>query len=96
MRDADDDRRPDIPDEALHALVARAVGEAAREEIDLPHVVVCRDPQTGTVTYAGPFRDGLAALVHADRESRAEQGDDGVPFEITVAALYPARADGQR
>lgn len=82
-----DDRMLDV----LRDFLTRAVSEASREEIDLPHIVLCRDRESGAVTYAGPFPDGLAALVFAEQESRADRRSDrATPMQFSVAALLPA------
>jgi hypothetical protein len=95
----DDDTRSwqdDLRVEAVQELLARVVSAAERDELDLPHLVVCRDEQTGVTSYTGPFRDGLAALVFAERESLVDRGlDDGDPLLFSVAALYPAVPPGR-
>lgn len=82
--------RDEMMIQALHAVVHDAVSAAARAEIDLPHIVICRDPETSVVSYTGPFRDGMAALAFAERESERDRAfsPDG-PMEFTVAALCP-------
>lgn len=93
MNDTDDESswRDDMIAEVVRDFVSRAVGAAAREEIELPHIVVCRDTETGAVSYAGPFHSGIDALVFADHESRVDvEVNDGAPMEFSVAALLPA------
>jgi hypothetical protein len=86
-----DDLRSDLAQRWL----AEAVVRASFEEIDLPHIVVCRDPESGTESYAGPFPDGFAALSFADQECATDRdGQGGPPLYFTVAALYPARSVG--
>ncbi len=76
--------------EFLREFLVRAVGSAAVAEIDLPHIVVCRDEETGALSYSGPFPDALAALVFAERESVLDRElNDGEPMRFTPAALYP-------
>lgn len=91
MHIGDDDTTwsDDMIVEVVHAFVSDAVGAAAREEIDLPHIVVCRDPESGAVSYSGPFPDGLAALVSAERESRLDRVLNGGSMDFSVAALFP-------
>jgi hypothetical protein len=96
MRTSDDDGtwQDDMLLEAVQALVSKAVGEAAREEIELPHIVVCRDLETGAVSYSGPFPNGLSALVFAEQESVLDQSTNPVnPMQFGVAALFPAHDD---
>lgn len=93
--DGTDSWRDDLRWEALHELVARAVGAAAVAEVDLPHIVVCLDEQTGAVSYSGPFPDALSALLFAERESAQESRfNDGPPMRFSTAALYPATPTG--
>lgn len=86
----DDDRtwRDDLATEMIHDYLSRAVAAAAREEIDRPHIVVCRDPESGAVSYSGPYPDGLSALLAAEREAEIEA------LEYGVATLFPAVVDG--
>jgi len=82
----DDDRV-----EIVHEFLSRIVGAAEAAELDLPHIVICSDTDTGAISYEGPFPDGIAALVFAERESAVDQElNDGVPLTFKVAALYPA------
>lgn len=83
--------RDDFKVEVVHEFLSRIVGAAEAAEVDLPHIVICHDIDTGSVSYEGPFPDGLAALVFAERESAADQEqNDGIPLVFKVAALYPA------
>lgn len=87
--------RDDPVSELVEEFLARALGAAAVGEIDLPHIVVCRDEETGTVSYSGPFPDGLTALVFAERESALDQAlNDGDPLRFSAAALYPTGPRG--
>lgn len=80
-----DDRRADL----VHELLNYALGVAEAGELDLPHIVVCRDEETGSETYSGPFPNGLTALVHAERECAIDlELNDGPPLRFRVAALY--------
>lgn len=93
MEDGDDETRSsgDGRPEPIQELLSRIVGIAAVSEIDLPHIVVCRDDETGAVTYSGPFPDAVAALVFAERE-RVVDGElnAGSPLCFGIAALFPA------
>ncbi|MFL6059968.1 MAG: hypothetical protein ACJ72E_01960 [Marmoricola sp.] len=83
--------RDDLRVEAVHEFLSRIVSAAELEELDLPHIVVCRDAGTGAVSYSGPFRDGLDAMVFAERESVVDaELNDGDCLSFSVAALYPA------
>lgn len=90
--DEDSTWRDDLIVEVVNAFVSDAVGAAAREEIELPHIVVCRDVDTGAVSYSGPFPSGLEALLFADRESALDRAFNAQnPMEFSVAALFPAQ-----
>ena len=94
MSGGDEERwRDDLATEIMHAFLSRAVAAAAREEIDLPHIVICRDRETGAVSYSGPFPNGLTALVVTEREADSERRAGGVStMEFSVAALLAAHA----
>lgn len=81
----EDRRREGVPE-----LLARVIGAAAVSELEVPHIVVCRDHETGVVTYSGPFPDAVAALVFAERE-RVLDGElnSGAPLGFGIAALFP-------
>jgi len=76
-------------------LLARLTGGLAAEEaaaMDRPHVVVCRDPETGMASCQGPFIHGFAALVAAHRQTEVERAC-GSGFEFTAYPLSPVSAD---
>ncbi|MCZ4498919.1 MAG: hypothetical protein JWQ74_1472 [Marmoricola sp.] len=76
--------------EVVHEFLSGLVGATEAAELDMPHIVICQDSDTGAVSYEGPFPDGMAALVFAERESVVDQElNDGMPLRFTVAALYP-------
>lgn len=87
--------REDLFGEVVRGFVSDAVGAAAREEIELPHLVICRDTETGITSYAGPFDDGLSALVHADRECASERAAGNHTMTFRVAALFPVDREGR-
>lgn len=93
--DPDDEStwREEMFGEVVHGFVSDAVGAAAREEIDLPHVVICRDTESGTTSYAGPFDSGLSALHFAERESATERAAGNRTMTFRVAALFAFDAD---
>ncbi len=80
----------DLRFEIVREILARAIGRAAVAELDLPHIVICRDATTGAVSYSGPFPDALEALVFAERESALDRAlNVGEPMRFSAAALYP-------
>jgi hypothetical protein len=81
-------RRGDPGVDEVIAFLGRSLAAAAREEIEMPHIVLCTDPETGTTSYSGPYPNGLAALAAADRDERREVAT-GVeePMRYSVAAL---------
>lgn len=92
MRDHDDHTswRDDLRVDVVHEFLSRIVGAAALAEVEMPHIVVCRDDETGSVSYSGPFPDGVTALVFAERESAIDRElNADSPLGFSVAALYP-------
>ena len=63
------------------ALVADEVGS-----LEGPHVVMCKVLGTEIVSIIGPFPTGVAALVHADAETRCSAQEAGL--EYCVATLW--------
>lgn len=57
------------------------------DSMDGPHVVMCNVVGTDIVSIIGPFRTGLAALMHAEAEARRSTKDQGL--EYCVASLWP-------
>ena len=89
------DDLPD-PEEERHLRLARLVldslGSESMREVEAPHVVVCTDTESGTASYQGPYRDGMAALAAAE----AEAGDLGTTYSglrFSVAPLLSPRED---
>ena len=75
--------------------MASALGDFMVElgvaEMDLPHIVLCRDSKGATASFSGPYPSAVEALVAADCEHRLESASDGVDaVTFQVAALYPA------
>lgn len=90
MKENDDGTWRDEMVEVLRAFVRDALSLEARNEIELPHIVICRDPETGAASYTGPFPEAVAALVFAEQESERDRDfnpDGAMVFE--VAALFP-------
>lgn len=62
--------------------VAGTVGDFMVElglaEMDLPHIVLCRDSKGVTASFSGPYPSAVEALVAADVEHRIEVASDGV------------------
>lgn len=80
------------PVEDLAELLINALTSDAVEEMDHPHVVVCTDRISQTVSYSGPYEDGLAALVAAERDHQTEKTADpsnSLSFSV-VPLLHPA------
>lgn len=89
-----DPRHDGCPGDVVREFLVHAVGAAAVAEVGMPHIVICRDSETGAVSYSGPFRDGIAALVFAERESALDQAlNIGEPMQFSAAALSPAPMD---
>jgi hypothetical protein len=75
--------------------MASALGDFMVElgvaEMDLPHIVLCRDSKGATASFSGPYPSAVEALVAADCEHRLESASDGIDaVTFQVAALYPA------
>ena len=88
--DAETSWLEDLRAEVVHQFLTEIVRAATIAELDLPHIVVCRDTETGSVSYSGPFPDGFRALVYAEREGAVDcELNDGAPLRFDVAALYP-------
>lgn len=70
--------------------IARIMYAMEVDEIDMPHVVVTNIAGCGSATYSGPYASGLAALVVADAERRADLAAGGVgDVHFSVAPVYP-------
>lgn len=60
-------------------------------ELDLPHIVMCRDQSGAFVSYFGPYTSAVEAMVAAEIEDEIERdATGGTPVTFHVAALYPA------
>lgn len=81
--------RDDLRVEVVREILNKALGVAGVAELELPHIVISRDEETGSETYSGPFPDGLTALVFAEREVAVDRElNEGVPLVFRVAALH--------
>lgn len=80
----------EIPDSQLgDRSILDAISRMISTEIDHPHVLICEDRTTGTTSYLGPFRDGLAALLAAaEQEKQDALHAPGDAFDYAVAPLY--------
>lgn len=58
------------------------------ELLDGPHIVVCRDTETGDAMYSGPFPTGLEALARAQRDHDSERAAGSTTLEFSVAPLF--------
>jgi hypothetical protein len=81
----------DLRVDRVNNFLSELLSSAGVAEVDMPHIVVCRDDESESVSYSGPFPDGLTALVFAERETELDRRlNDGDPLTFSVAALYPA------
>jgi hypothetical protein len=70
-------------------LLEEVVVQGLLEDLDLPHVVVCRTG-TGSTTLMGPFPTALAALEAAARDEAQERAEDpDTDLTFAVQALNP-------
>ncbi|WP_456695620.1 hypothetical protein [Aeromicrobium sp. P5_D10] len=73
---------------AAEFLLMERILQQECAEVDRPHVVICRVPGTGVVSYQGPFATGMDAMIAADREAAVEGSSDDAA-EFSVAPLHP-------
>ena len=67
----------------------------AIEDLERPHIVVCRTRSGAVTAVSGPYATGVAALVAADWEHHLERASGHRPEVVfSVAALYPAMTVG--
>jgi hypothetical protein len=75
---------------AAEMLLHRARIEAESDTATIPHILITRDTETGTVTRSGPFETGLEALTMAhDFVGRYRDLEPRWAFTVTVAPLLP-------
>jgi hypothetical protein len=90
----------DDPDRVqLPAALGDFVVEMGVAEMDLPHIVLCRDSRGVSASFSGPYASAVEALVAADIEQQIESESDGQDaLTFHVYALYPALdpSGGQR
>lgn len=68
-----------------------SLSDGPLNELDLPHIVMCRDSSGVFVSYFGPYPSAVEAMVAAEIEGEIERGaGGGMPVTFHVAALYPA------
>jgi hypothetical protein len=73
----------------VERLVEEIVVETLMEELDLPHVMVCRD-DTDSITLVGPYPTALAAVEAAARAEAQERAvDPDTDLAFGVQALNP-------
>ena len=90
---SDDDVRLDL----LREIISRAVTAAEAAELELPHLVICTDRQTGHTSYAGPFPDALAALTYAEIQAARDRAAPEDPLiRWSVSVLLPPEPIGPR
>ncbi|MGO4257208.1 hypothetical protein [Marmoricola sp. RAF53] len=97
MESEDWDRFWDRSRGGTHWVVAyerlcRALTADAADDLGRPHIVLCRDDETGTVVYSGPFPDGITALTYADAANAVEPPAAELSISFSVAALLPVTA----
>lgn len=87
MTDSDSFRPPwgDHP-EKIEALVRQVVIEMELDELDLPHIVVC--DSGASVTYSGPYRTALEAMLAADRDEHSLRENGVHDYVFSVAPLH--------
>ena len=74
-----------------HTRVERILVDIELAEIEMPHIVLCRNVHNGDVSYSGPYPSALAALTAADHERAVERRAGGAgELSFHVAPLYPA------
>jgi hypothetical protein len=76
--------------QATHELLAKLQARAEALEIDLPHVVVQTELETGCRQAVGPFPSACAAFLALDG-MRAEIGE---PIEFEVMPIFPPAPTG--
>lgn len=76
--------------------IAAAVAEWSAEEaaeLNLPHVVVVHDHQTGRTIAHGPYPNGIEATVVAvELSDDLRTIDDGVPWDVTPVPVHPVES----
>jgi len=82
-------------DESSNGWLGHRIGELLTEiataEMDLPHIVVCRDSSGCNMSFSGPYGTALEAIAAAEFEQRTEiEAAAGDTLTFEVAALYPA------
>jgi hypothetical protein len=87
MFDRDEDASSESYLRDLTELVTEAIICDSMELIDGPHLVICRDVQAGTSTYAGPYATGLEALEAALHEHEAAGPLEQPAYRFEVAPL---------
>ena len=66
----------DINIEQMLGQVTDVLVTGAMAELEGPHMVICRDPETHFVSYAGPYADGMAAICAAEQDLLEERKHD--------------------
>lgn len=73
-------------------LLDMLVRDSVRD-MDLPHVLVCTDHTTSSVSLSGPYPNGLAALCAAEADHVSERRQDPDSCMVfSVIALVPPGA----
>ncbi|MCW2752763.1 MAG: hypothetical protein JWQ32_174 [Marmoricola sp.] len=72
----------------LYRLLTHAILAAEVELIDGPHIVICRDVETGAAMYSGPYPTGIEAMGKAHRDQESERAAGSFGLEFSVAPLF--------
>lgn len=80
--------QPDRYESAIHTMLIERMVEDEIREADYPHIVICRDVESGHVWFQGPYPDGMAAVLAVEREVRANGG----PTSDLSYAVAPLQA----
>lgn len=79
------------PDRLLAAAIERIMESQFADwvrELDRPHVVVCKDPFSGSISLQGPYPTALAAASAAERDRQSEETQpESERMTFTVAPL---------
>jgi hypothetical protein len=94
----DPEDRPGTPtfpgDDPVHRMIEDVVVRVHLDDLDLPHVVVCRTG-AGVEHLSGPFPTAIAALAAATEEEAEERRQDpDTALTFGVMALNPPSGSG--
>jgi hypothetical protein len=87
----------DINFDLVLGIVVDALVAGAMAELEGPHLVICRDPETHLLTFAGPYADGMAAMCAAEQDllhDRTQFPESRLEFSV-APLLAPMDLDTQ-